>query len=69
MFAMLLWIGLVGWAGMARLVRGLLFGIYVTDPVSFAFAPALLSVTAVVACLVPAWRATRVDPNSVLRRE
>ena len=62
-------IGLVASFALARLVRGLLFGIYVTDPVSFAFAPALLGVTAVVACLVPAWRATRVDPNSVLRRE
>ena len=51
------------------LMRGLLFEVAPTDPVTFTAAPLLLAVTAMIACAIPAWRATRVDPNATLRRE
>src|SRR5687767_945895 len=51
------------------LMRGLLFQVAPTDPVTFTAAPLLLAVTAMIACAIPAWRATRVDPNATLRRE
>jgi hypothetical protein len=49
------------------LVRGLLFGVGTSDPVSFVLAPLLLGTTALIACVIPALRGTRVDPNAVLR--
>ena len=51
------------------LMRGLLFEVAPTDPVTFTAAPLVLAVTAMMACAIPAWRATRVDPNATLRRE
>ena len=51
------------------LMRGLLFEVAPTDPVTFTAAPLLLAITAMIACAIPAWRATRVDPNATLRRE
>jgi putative ABC transport system permease protein len=62
-------IGLAGAFMLSRTVRGLLFEVAPNDPVTFTAAPLLLAVTAMVACAIPAWRATRVDPNSTLRRE
>jgi len=60
-------VGLAAAFGLSRLVRGLLFGVGAADPVSFALAPLLLGATALIACVIPALRATRVDPNTVLR--
>jgi len=54
---------------LGRLLSGLLFGVEPTDPVTFAAVTALLVATVVVACYVPARRATRVDPIEVLRAE
>jgi putative ABC transport system permease protein len=62
-------IGLAGAFALSRSVRGLLFEVAPNDPVTFAVAPLLLAITAMVACAIPAWRATRVDPNATLRRE
>jgi predicted permease len=62
-------IGLAGAFALSRSVRGLLFEVAPNDPMTFTVAPLLLAVTALVACAIPAWRATRVDPNSTLRRE
>ena len=63
---------LLGWAGAfasTRLLRNLLFEVSPHDPVTFAAVTGLLGLVGLGALLVPAWRATRVDPISVLRRE
>jgi ABC-type antimicrobial peptide transport system permease subunit len=53
----------------ARLVANQLFGLHAADPVSFALAVTALAAVAVVAGLVPARRATRIDPIAALRSE
>ncbi len=52
-----------------QLVEGLLYGVEARDPVTLGAVPLVLLVVAVLAVLVPALRATRVDPASVLRAE
>jgi putative ABC transport system permease protein len=61
--------GLAGAFALSGTIRGLLFQVAPNDPVTFTAAPLLLAVTAMIACAIPAWRATRVDPNTTLRRE
>ncbi len=51
----------------SRVLASVLFEISTRDVVTFVAAPAVLLAVAVVACLVPAWRASRVDPLEVLR--
>lgn len=62
-------IGVAAALALTGLMRGLLFEVAPTDPVTFTAAPLLLALTAMLACAIPAWRATRVDPNAALRRE
>ncbi len=62
-------IGLVGALGLARLMQTLLYNIKPTDPITFVTTPAVLTVTALVAVLLPAVRATRVNPITALRSE
>ncbi len=62
-------VGVAGALAMSRAIRGLLFEIAPTDPLILVGAPLLLGVTALAACAIPAWRATRIDPNASLRRE
>jgi len=60
-------IGLAAAAGLTRLMRSLLFGVNPIDPPTFAAVAALLIVVALVACWLPARRATRTDPLVALR--
>jgi putative ABC transport system permease protein len=62
-------LGTAGSLALARLVAALLYEIRPTDGVTFAGAALLLALLAVIASLVPAWRATRVDPLIALRAE
>jgi putative ABC transport system permease protein len=55
--------------GLSRVIQSQLFGIRATDPATFGLVAVVLGVTALAANLIPAWRATRVDPAVVLREE
>jgi predicted permease len=62
-------IGLAGAIALTRLLSEMLYRVTPLDPVSFVSALALLFVTAIVACWLPARRAARMDPVQALRRE
>jgi ABC-type antimicrobial peptide transport system permease subunit len=62
-------IGLAGAFALGRVLAGLVFGVSPSDPATFAAVSFLLAMVALLAILVPAFRATRVDPMTVLRDE
>ena len=62
-------IGLAGAYALSRLVESLLFGVSAKDPFTFVAVATLLGIVALLACYVPAWRATKVDPIEALRCE
>jgi predicted permease len=59
-------LGAIGVAFLERALRSQLFGITVTDPVVLVVVTGLLASVAAMACAVPAWRASRIDPRVAL---
>lgn len=62
-------VGLVVSLALAHFMSGLLYGVAPTDPLTLASVSVVLAVVATVACLVPAQRATRIDPMVALRSD
>jgi predicted permease len=62
-------LGLAVSVGAVRLIQSMLYGTRPLDPAIFAAVAATLLVVAALACLVPAWRASRIDPMQALRTE
>ena len=62
-------IGLAGSAGAARQIESMLYGTEPFDPAVFAAVSVTLLLVAVIACMVPAWRASRTNPMQALRTE
>jgi len=60
-------IGLGGAFALTRMMKTLVFGISATDPLTFTIIALLLTLVALLACWIPARRATRVDPMIALR--
>lgn len=60
-------IGTLGAVALTRLITSLIYGVSVTDPVTFILGILLMTAVALTACYLPALRASRLDPVSVLR--
>ena len=62
-------LGLAGAVFLSRLMEGMLVGVTSSDPFTFALITALLTLVSIAACLLPARRATLVDPLTALRAD
>jgi putative ABC transport system permease protein len=61
--------GLAGAFALNRLISSLLFGVEPNDPITLVGVIASIAIVAALACWLPAWRASRLDPSVVLRAE
>jgi len=61
--------GILAALGLTRTIESLLFGVTATDPLTFAAVAGLLALVAILACYLPARRATHADPMEALRQE
>jgi ABC-type antimicrobial peptide transport system permease subunit len=61
--------GLLGAKMMTRYLQGMLFGLTPTDPLTFVAGSSVFALVAMLACYIPARRATKVDPLLALRYE
>jgi ABC-type antimicrobial peptide transport system permease subunit len=62
-------IGLAAALFSTRLLTGFLYSVPRIDPLTFSLVPALLVFAALVAGLIPSWKASRIDPMNALRHE
>jgi ABC-type lipoprotein release transport system permease subunit len=62
-------LGLAASVEAVRLIQSMLYGTRPLDPAIFVAVAAMLLAMAALACLVPAWRASRIDPMQALRTE
>jgi len=62
-------LGLAAALALSRVVASLVFGVRATDPLTFAAVALLLVAVGLLATVLPAYRATRVEPVSILREE
>src|SRR5262245_338483 len=62
-------IGVIGSLALARLLGAMLFEVSVSDPITFSLVSAVQGIVALLACYIPARRATKVDPMVALRHE
>ena len=62
-------VGIASAVGLTRVTQSLLFEVSALDPVAFAIAAVTMMAIGVIAALIPATRATRVDPTTALRSE
>jgi ABC-type antimicrobial peptide transport system permease subunit len=59
--------GVLGAISVMGLLRGVLFGVKPSDPLTLVSVAVILTIAAIVACLMPARRAARIDPQSAIR--
>jgi ABC-type antimicrobial peptide transport system permease subunit len=62
-------LGAMGAMTASRLMQGLLFGVAPSDPATLMFVALIMAAASIAACLVPAVRASRVDPSIALRSD
>jgi predicted permease len=60
-------VGLLAAVPLSQALRGMLFGVTRTDPATYVLSALLLPAVGVLAAMVPAWRATRIDPMAAIR--